>query len=152
MRRLPTLLEPLTGRTYRTIWAASLLSNFGLLILGVGAAWEMIRMTGVADKVALVQTALMLPLMLLSLPAGAIADMYDRRKVALTGLGFALAASATLTALSFAGLVTPWMLLGLTFLIGAGVAVYGPAWQASVGEQVAPEHLPSAIALGSISY
>lgn len=109
-------------------------------------------MTGAADKVALVQTALMLPLMLLSPPAGAVADMYDRRKVALAGLGFALVASATLTTLSFAGLVTPGMLLGLTFLIGAGVAVYGPAWQASVGEQVAPEHLPSAIALGSIRY
>ena len=151
-RRLPALLEPLTGRTFRTIWSASLLSNFGLLILGVGAAWEMIRMTGAADQVALVQTALMLPLMLLSLPAGAIADMYDRRVVALGGLAFALVASAALAALSFAGLVTPWTLLGLTFLIGAGVAVYGPAWQASVGEQVAPEHLPSAIALGSISY
>ena len=102
--------------------------------------------------VALVQTAIMLPLMLVALPAGAIADMFDRRRVALTGLGFACLSATGLTILAVAGLVGPWTLLGFCFLIGVGVALFGPAWQSSVGEQVKPEHLPAAVALGSISY
>lgn len=149
-------IEPLRERTYRTIWSASLLSNFGQLILGVGAAWEMTRLTAGeargAEMVALVQSAMMLPLMLIAVPAGAIADMLDRRKVALTGLASASLSAAALTLLAFAGYTTPWMLLGFCSLIGVGVALYAPAWQASVSEQVSAEHLPAAIALTSISY
>lgn len=145
-------LEPLRERTFRNIWSTSMLSNFGALILGVGAAWEMTHISGSPEMVALVQTALMLPLMLVSVPAGAIADMFDRRKVALTGLSFAIVCSAALTVLALYGLTTPWVLLGSCSLIGVGVAFYGPAWQASVREQVSPAQLPAAVALGSISY
>jgi MFS family permease len=145
-------LEPLRERVYRRIWSASVISNFGQLILGVGAAWEMTRLTSSAGMVALVQTALMVPLMLVSVPAGAIADMFDRRKIALVGLGFATLCAATLTTLSLAGLTSPWVLLAFCSLIGGGVALYNPAWAASIGEQVSPEHLPAAVALGSISY
>ena len=74
---------PLRHAVFRRIWLASLLSNLGILIQGVGAAWAMTQMTSSADKVALVQTALTAPVMLISMPAGAIADMYDRRIVAL---------------------------------------------------------------------
>jgi len=81
---------PLRHAVFRRIWLASLLSNLGLLIQGVGAAWAMTQMTTSADMVALVQTALMLPIMLISMPAGAIADMYDRRIVALVSLSIAL--------------------------------------------------------------
>lgn len=147
-----TLLEPLRQRTYRTIWIASLFSNFGQLIQGVGAAWLMTRLSSSPQMVALVQTALMLPLMLVALPAGAIADMFDRRKVALAGLIFASLMAVGLTLLAGAGLLSPWTLLLFCFLIGAGVALFGPAWQASIGEQVSGEHLPAAIALGTISY
>jgi MFS family permease len=145
-------LEPLRERTYRRIWSASVVSNFGQLILGVGAAWEMTRLTTSADMVGLVQTALMLPLMLVSVPAGAIADMFDRRKIAIAGLSFATLCSAVLTTLALNGLTTPWILLFFCSLIGAGVALYSPAWSASIREQVSPDHLPAAIALGSISY
>ena len=147
-----TLLEPLRQRTYRTIWIASLFSNFGQLIQGVGAAWLMTRLSSSPQMVALVQTALMLPLMLVALPAGAVADMFDRRKVALAGLIFASLMAVGLTLLAGAGLLSPWTLLLFCFLIGAGVALFGPAWQASIGEQVSGEHLPAAIALGTISY
>ncbi len=92
---------PLRHPVFRRIWLASLLSNLGLLIQGVGAAWAMTQMTSSADKVALVQTALMLPVMLISMPAGAIADMYDRRVVALVSLSISLSGA---TALSRAGL------------------------------------------------
>jgi MFS family permease len=151
-RRVWSALEPLRERTYRRIWSASVLSNFGQLILGVGAAWEMTRLTTSADLVALVQSALMLPLMLVSVPAGAIADMFDRRKIAVVGLSFATLCAAVLTTLAFNGLTTPWILLAFCSLIGAGVALYNPAWGASIAEQVPPEHFPAAVALGSISY
>ena len=146
------LFAPLRTRTFRTIWLASVLGNFGQLILGVGAAWEMTRLTNSPSMVALVQTALMLPLMLVALPAGAIADMFDRRKVAMAGLGASIAAASLLTFLAMTGHAGPWVILSFCSLIGVGVALYSPAWQASVSEQVDAEHLPAAISLGSISY
>ena len=144
--------EPLREPVFRRIWSASVLSNFGQLILGVGAAWEMTRLTPSASMVALVQTALMLPLMLVAVPAGAVADMFDRRRIAMTGLSFSVICGATLTLLAWMGLTSPWLLLAFCSLIGAGVALYSPSWQASISEQVSPSHLPAAIALGSISY
>jgi predicted MFS family arabinose efflux permease len=143
---------PLQHATFRRIWLASLLSNLGLLIQAVGAAWAMTQMTSSADKVALVQTALMLPVMLISMPAGAIADMYDRRIVALISLAIALSGATALTVLAWLGLVTPETLLALCFVVGSGMALFGPAWQASVTEQVPAETLPSAVALNGISY
>ncbi|HEY1077425.1 MAG TPA: MFS transporter [Fontimonas sp.] len=151
-RRTWTALEPLQERTFLLIWSASLMSNFGQLIQGVGAAWEMTRLTASPGMVALVQTALMLPLMLVAVPAGAIADMFDRRRIALFGLGFATLSAALLTVIAALGLTTPWTLLLFCFLIGAGVAIYAPAWQASVIEQVRPAQLPAAVALASVSY
>jgi len=143
---------PLRVTMYRRIWIASLMSNFGQLILGVGAAWEMTRMASSPGMVALVQTAMMLPMMLVALPAGALADMFDRRKIAMTGLAIAIFFASSLTLLSYLEMTTPWLLLGFCSLIGAGVALYGPAWQASIGEHVEPELVPKAIALGSVSY
>jgi MFS family permease len=149
--RGPKALQPLRDKTFRTIWTASLFAYFGQLVLGVAAAWEMTRL-GSPQMVALVQTALMLPLMLIAVPAGAIADMFDRRKIAMTGLGFAIGAGTVLTLLSTFGLAGPWVLLAFCFLIGAGVALYSPAWQSSIPEQVPVAHLPAAVSLGSVSY
>src|ERR1700682_97232 len=143
---------PLRHAVFRRIWLASLLSNLGLLIQGVGAAWAMTQMTSSADKVALVQTALMLPIMLISMPAGAIADMYDRRIVALVSLSIALVGATALSVLAWLGLVTPQILLAFCFIVGSGMALFGPAWQSSVSEQVPAETLPSAVALNGISY
>ncbi|KRQ93010.1 MFS transporter [Bradyrhizobium valentinum] len=146
------IAAPLRHAVFRRIWFASLVSNLGILIQGVGAAWAMTQMTSSADKVALVQTALMLPIMLISMPAGAIADMHDRRVVALVSLGIALVGASFLTVLAWLGLVTPNILLALCFVVGSGMALFGPAWQASVSEQVPAETLPAAVALNGISY
>lgn len=143
---------PLREPTFRNIWTASLFSNFGQLFLGVGAQWEMTRLSTSASMVALVQTALMIPLMLVTLPAGAIADMFDRRRIAMTGLAFSAASAAVLAAITFVGLTTPWVLLAFCVLIGGGVALFSPSWQASIPEQVSRAHLPAAVALGTISY
>ena len=112
---------PLRHSIFRRIWLASLLSNLGLLIQAVGAAWAMTQMASSADKVALVQTALMLPVMLISMPAGAIADMYDRRIVSLVSLSIALSGASALTALAWLGLVTPQLLLAFCFIVGSGM-------------------------------
>src|ERR1700721_1204341 len=147
-----SVTAPLRHAVFRRIWLASLLSNLGLLIQGVGAAWAMTQMTSSADKVALVQTALMLPIMLISMPAGAIADMYDRRIVALISLSISLSGATALSVLAWLGMVTPQVLLGFCFIVGSGMALFGPAWQSSVSEQVPAETLPSAVALNGISY
>ena len=146
------IFSPLRHAVFRRIWTASLLSNLGILVLGVGAAWTMTQISSSADMVALVQTSLMLPVALVSTPAGAIADMFDRRIVGLVALSIALAGSISLSALAWLGVVTPALLLVSCFIIGSGMALFGPAWQASVSEQVPAEALPSAVALNGISY
>src|SRR3954471_21715357 len=101
------IAAPLRHSTFRRIWLASVLSNLGILIQGVGAAWAMTQMASSADKVALVQTALSLPIMLIAMPAGAIADMYDRRIVAMVSLAIAFVGATALTVTFWFGLVTP---------------------------------------------
>jgi MFS family permease len=143
---------PLRQPQFRRVWGANLLSNFGSLIQGVGAAWAMTTMAASADIVALVQTAVMLPVMFISIPAGAIADMYDRRVVGLVALAFTLTASIALTVIAWSNNLTPVTLLAFSFTIACGMALYGPAWQSSVNEQVPPKLLPAAITLNSISF
>ena len=146
------IFSPLRYAVFRRIWTASLLSNLGLLVLGVGAAWAMTKISSSTGMVALVQTSLMLPVALVSTPAGAIADMFDRRIVGLVALSIALAGSISLSTLAWLGVMTPALLLVSCFIIGSGMALFGPAWQASVSEQVPVEALPSAVALNGISY
>lgn len=145
------IFAPLSAPIYRRIWLASLVSNTGALIQSVGSAWSMAEMS-TADRVALVQTATFLPMALFAIPAGAIADTYDRRKVQIACLSLALVSAALMTLVSALGLMTPWVLLGFCFLVGTGVALFGPAWQSSVGEQVPPSLLPQAVGLNGISY
>ncbi|MCK1468812.1 MFS transporter [Bradyrhizobium sp. CW10] len=150
--RVDGITAPLRYASFRRIWLASLLSNLGILIQWVGASWTMTELTSSADKVALVLTALMLPVMLISMPAGAIADMYDRRIVALVALSIAFCGATLLTALDWLDFTTPNLLLTLCFVVGSGMALMGPAWQSSVSEQVPSEALPAAVALNGISY
>lgn len=146
------IAAPLRYAAFRYIWVASVLSNLGILIRGVGAAWAMTEMTSSADKVALVQTATTLPVMLIALPAGAIADMHDRRLVTLAAICIALCGVIALTALQWLSLTTPNLLLALCFVVGSGVALMNPAWQSSVSEQVPAEMLPAAVTLNGISF
>ena len=133
-------------------WAAGVTSTFGTLIQAVGAAWLMTSLSDSSDMVAFVQGASALPTMLLTFPAGTIADIWDRRALMLLAQVGMLLAAAVLTVLAFRGVLTPWTLLGFTFLLGCGSAVYGPAWQSAVGEQVPTTQLPAAIALNSLGY
>jgi predicted MFS family arabinose efflux permease len=105
-----------------------------------------------ADMVALVQTSLALPVMLLALAAGALADNRDRRIVMLGTQCFMLVVSVALAVCAWAGVITPWLLLLFTFLIGCGSAFNAPAWHASVGDLVPRKELPGAIALNSLGF
>lgn len=145
-------LAPFRVPIFTAIWFATLFSSFGSLIQAVGASWLMISIAPTADMVALVQASTALPIMLLSLVAGAIADIWDRRRLMLIAQGGMFIVSIALAVTTWLGLVTPWMLLTFTFLLGCGVALYGPAWQSSVGEQVPRELVPSAVAINSLGF
>ena len=127
---------PLRQPIFRAVWFASLASNFGGLIQTVGASWMMTSIAASPDMVALVQASTTLPVMLFSLAAGAISDNYDRRRIMLTAQGFMFCVSIVLAVFAWFGLLTPWLLLGFTFLIGCGTALNNPAWQSSVGDMV----------------
>jgi len=145
-------LAPFRHETFRTIWIASLASNFGGLIQAVGAAWLMTSISQSVNMVALVQASTSLPIMLFSVVSGALADNFDRRRIMLVAQGFMLVVSAVLTIFAYLGLVTPWLLLTFTFLLGCGTALNNPSWQASVGDMVPRDDLPAAVALNSMGF
>ena len=118
----------------------------------VGAAWLMTSLAPTALQVALVQTATTLPVILLGVPAGAFADLFDRRKLLLVTQSWMLAAAAILGVLTLAHVTSPAVLLWLTFALGLGATMNGPAWQAIMPELVPRSELPAAIALNSVGF
>ncbi|MBZ9762252.1 MFS transporter [Mesorhizobium sp. CA8] len=145
-------LAPFRHGIFRAVWSASLVSNFGGLIQGVGAAWMMTMIATSPYQVALVQASTTLPIMLFALVAGAIADSFNRRKVMLVAQTFMLVVSALLTLFTWQGWMTPWTLLAFTFLIDSGTALNSPSWQASVGDMVPRAKVPAAVALNSLGF
>ena len=143
--------SPFKYPAFRAIWTANLASNLGQMMQSVGAAWLMTDLTKSHQLIALVQASAMLPIMLFGVFAGAIADNYDRRRIMLASqIGMALVA-AVLSALTWAGMITPARLLTLTLMLGIGTALNSPAWQASVRQQVGLAAVPQAITLNTIS-
>ncbi|GGJ95777.1 MFS transporter [Luteimonas terricola] len=148
----PSALSAMRYPIFRRVWFASASSNFGGMIQSVGAAWLMTSIAQSADMVALVQASVALPVMLFSLVAGAMADNFDRRRMMLGAQLFMLLVSVVLALCAWAGLITPWLLLLFTFLIGCGAAFNAPAWQASVGDMVPRAELPGAVAINSMGF
>jgi len=114
--------------------------------------WLMTSLTTSPLLIALMQTAAGLPVLLLGYPAGATADIVDRRRLLIFWQVWMLATVAVLSVLTFAGIISPWTLLALTFLLNIGAAMNNPAWQAIVPELVPRSELPSAIAVNSAGY
>ena len=144
--------EPLRLPLFRALWLATMASNLGTWVHEVGAAWLMTTLAPTAPMVAAVQAATSLPMFLLALPAGALADLVDRRRVLLVTQTWMLCAAAGLGTLTLLDRVTPWTLLLFTFAIGLGSALTSPSWQASVSELVGAERLPAAVALNSLGF
>jgi MFS family permease len=149
---LSPTFRPLANRAFRLILLGSLLSNFGNAIQSVGAAWQLTEAGQPADIVAAVQTATNLPIMLLALPAGAWADMFDRRGIMLIAQVGMFVVSVVLVALAFAGLTPAVAIIGLTGLLAAGVACFNPALAASIGGIVGRAELAAAVALNVLAF
>jgi MFS family permease len=142
---------PLGDRVFRGLWLAVLASNVGTWMQTVGAQWLVVRLPDAATWVSLVQAVTMLPVLLLALPAGTLADTFDRRRLLLgVQLGLLVVASA-LAVLTALDRMPPGLLLLFTFALGAGQAVTLPTWQATIPEVVPRAELPAASALGAVN-
>jgi MFS family permease len=142
---------PFQRPMFRALWTASLASNLGTWIQNVGAAWLMTSLAPEPLIVSLVQVASSLPFFLLAIPAGALADVVDRRRLTLWALGWLTAVTALLAGLAFADLSGPGALLTFTFAIGVGSALLGPALAAIIPDLVPRNEIQSAVSLNGIS-
>ena len=145
-------LAPFRHAAFRNLWAATLVSNFGGLVQAVGAAWMMTQLTDSATLVALVQASNTLPIMLFALLSGALADIFERKRLLLAALAIMAGVSLLLAVVAWRGWLDPYSLLALTFLIGVGQALYNPPWQASMGDLVPRADLPAAVTLNSVGF
>ncbi|UXM94931.1 MFS transporter [Bartonella sp. HY329] len=145
-------LAPFKTIAFRNLWSATLVSNLGGLVQTVGAGWLMVSITNSHSMVGLVQSATTLPIMIFSLMAGALADNFNRRQIMITAQSLMMLVSILLAFLTFMDWITPWMLIGFTFLIGCGGALYNPPWQATVGDIVPRNDIPAAVTLNSVGF
>jgi MFS family permease len=146
-----TAWAPFRHRQFTAMWSAQFVSNIGSWMQTVAAQWLMLTLTTSATYVALVQTAAGLPVLLFAIAAGTIGDLVDRRRFLLVTQTFMLVAAAALGVLAIAGLVTPWVLLALVFVVGSGQALTSPTWQTLQPELVSPDERIQAISLGSVN-
>lgn len=145
-------LAPLREPLFRSLWIAAVISYTGTWMQNVGAGWLMTTLTMSPFMIGLVQAAATLPVFLVILPAGALADMVDRRRLLLIAQTWMVFASGVLGVLTLLHVVTPWILLLLTFLLGLGAVMNDPAWQAITPEIVSHEQHASAVALNSAGF
>ena len=146
---LASAWSPLHNSVFRTLWIATVASNLGSWMQDVGESWLMTSLTTSPVLVALVETAGSLPVVLIALPAGALADIVDRRRLLLVMQIWMVAAAGAMGILTLLGHMTPDRLLSLTFLLGVGTAISNPVWQAITPELVSQSDLPAAITLNA---
>lgn len=144
--------EPLRLPLFRLFWLASLASNLGTWIHEVGAGWLMTTLEGSPEMVAAVRTSMSLPIVLLAIPAGVLADRFDKRRLLMMTQMLLFAVTGTLALLTWSGHITAWGLLGLTFVMGLGMVVHVPTWQSAIPELVPRGQISRAVGLGSISF
>ncbi|MEZ6187204.1 MAG: MFS transporter [Planctomycetota bacterium] len=143
---------PLRRGLFLAFWLANLASLIGTWVQEVGAAWLMTTLTDDPLPVALIQSAASLPVLVLALPAGALADVFDRRRLLLVAQGWMLLVALALGLLTLGGAASPALLLASTLLLGVGAALNAPVWQAVLPELVDDAELPAAVALGSVGF
>ncbi|MEO8676205.1 MAG: MFS transporter [Casimicrobiaceae bacterium] len=143
--------SPLKSGLFRGLWIATIVANIGTWMQDVGAGWLMTSLTSSPSLVALVEAADSIPVMLLAMPAGALADIIDRRRLLIAVQVYLMVVAGALGLLTFLGMTTVWVLLGFTFALGVGTALTMPAWSAIVPDLVRPDELQSAVALNGIA-
>ncbi|MEP7312524.1 MAG: MFS transporter [Pseudomonadota bacterium] len=142
--------SPFRHRAFTMLWGAALLSNIGSWMHDVAAGWLMTTLAPTPLMVALVQSATTLPVFLLALPAGTLADRLDRRRLLIVVQATMLLLAAALGFMVLHGGVTPQLLLSVTFAMGVCTAVLSPTWQAILPKLVPREDFPPAVALHSV--
>lgn len=150
--RSSALWRPLREPIFRNLLAANAVSDVGAFMQAVGAAWLMVSFGAGPMLLALTQTAATLPFFVLALPAGAIGDIVDRRKLILATEVWMIVATGALAALTLVGAMSPWLLLALTFAISAGDAFESPSWRALLPDLVPRDALAAASALNGIEF
>jgi MFS family permease len=148
----PRLLNPLRTRTFRSLLIADVVSDVGAFMQTVGAVWVMVSLNAGSFYIALIQTASALPFFVFALPAGALGDIVDRRKLILLAEIWMCVIAFTLAGLSLAGRVSPMLLLALTFALSAGDALESPAFRAALPELVPKEDIAPAATLNGIEF
>jgi MFS family permease len=146
----PSAWAPLRQPLFRALWIATLCSNIGTWVHEVGAGWLMVTLNPNPLMVSLVQAATALPIFLLALPGGALADIIDRRRYLLYTQAWMLLVVLALAVTTAMGWVNAWALLAFTFALACGAALNTPAWAATVHEIVPRSELQAAIALNSL--
>lgn len=144
--------SPLYRPFFRALWIANLVSLTGTWMHEVGTAWLMTSLTMSPFTVSLIQTATTLPIFFVALPAGALADIVDRKRLLLFTQMWMLLVALCLGITTLAGYVSPPVLLFFVFILSLGAAINGPAWQAIIPELVSREEMPSAVTLGSVGF
>jgi MFS family permease len=152
IRRADPAWAPLGEPIFRSLWIAAVVSYTGTWMQNVGAGWLMTQLSASPLMVSLVQGAAAIPVFLVVLPAGALADMVDRRRLLLFTQSWMVVAALALSVLTLFNAVSPWMLLGFTFLMGVGAVMNDPAWQAITPEVISAERHASAVALNSAGF
>ncbi|MGC8658970.1 MAG: MFS transporter [Desulfomonilaceae bacterium] len=147
-----TAWTPLHYSIFRALWIAATVSNIGTWMQNVAGVWMMTSLSHSPVMVSLMQTATSLPVFLVVLPAGAIADIVDRRRMLIFTQLWMTIAAAGLSVVTFMGVTTPWTLLSFTFALGVGAAMNMPIWQTVVPRLVPRKELPQAVALNSVAF
>jgi MFS family permease len=145
-------LEPLKRPVFRILWLGLIVSSMGSWMHDVGAAWLMTTLAPEPLMVSLVQAATLLPLFLLTLPAGALADIVNRRRYLIFTQFWLMGTAGTLGVLTLSGLTNEWILLGMTLAMGCGTAMMMPAFSAMIPDLVPRNELTAAITLNSIAF
>ncbi|HEU4413970.1 MAG TPA: MFS transporter [Candidatus Angelobacter sp.] len=147
-----SVLSPLREPLFRTLWIAAVISYTGSWMQAVATGWLMTSLTSSPMWVSLVTVAVSLPVLIIALPAGALADIVDRRKFLLFTQSTMVAAATVLGVMTLTRTVTPQVLLVFTFLLGVGAVMNDPAWQALTPDLVPPSKLAAAVALNSAGF
>lgn len=142
--------SPFRHKVYRLLWIATVIANIGTWMYSAAAAWLMTSLDPNPVMVALVQVAASLPMFLFAIPAGALADIVEKRRFVLILEITVAAISALFALLLSADLVGPTLLIVFVFLVSACAALEAPAWQSIVPELVPSEDLPAAVAANSV--
>lgn len=151
-RRADAAWAPLSEPLFRSLWIAAVVSYTGTWMQNVGAGWLMTQLSDSPLMVSLVQAASAIPVFIAVLPAGALADMVDRRRLLLFTQSWMIVAAAALGVLTLFHAVSPWLLLAFTFLLGVGAVMNDPAWQAITPDVASPAQHASAVALNSAGF